>query len=301
VLSLLLAAGLTAHWQLVFDILRHGTDEDKAAETQRLKDQRFDIMVIGVARRLCTESESTSLVQATRGSALPANASILIKAVKWVMAQLPVSEGELQAALRQLKEHREARREARGAAAASTSSAAPAPAPASASAPSAEGAPASAPSAEDDAEYSDDDGSDEDDDPEQHEALLMTLQGEVTSGQAVAAHTRARGYPSAGGGAGAAAGADADSPLLFAKCKCNSGMAASHASSSSSAAAAAAAASMMTSAFAGGRVLLSYYTCLALQSNGFDHPRPLSGVDTSVVGASGAHVFWWRRTPKSGV
>ena len=38
-----------------------------------------------------------------------------------------------------------------------------------------------------------------------------------------------------------------------------------------------------------------------LQSNGFDHPRPLSGVDTSVVGASGAHAFWWRRTPKSGV
>ena len=27
----------------------------------------------------------------------------------------------------------------------------------------------------------------------------------------------------------------------------------------------------------------------------------VSGVDTSVVGASGAHAFWWRRTPKSGV
>jgi hypothetical protein len=33
----------------------------------------------------------------------------------------------------------------------------------------------------------------------------------------------------------------------------------------------------------------TYHTCLALQSNGFDHPRPLSGVDTSVVGASQAH------------
>jgi hypothetical protein len=32
----------------------------------------------------------------------------------------------------------------------------------------------------------------------------------------------------------------------------------------------------------------TYYTCPALQSNGFDHPRPLGGVATSVVGASGA-------------
>ena len=47
----------------------------------------------------------------------------------------------------------------------------------------------------------------------------------------------------------------------------------------------------------------TYYTCLALNSNGFGHPRPLSGVDTSVVvvGASVAQAFWWRRTPKSGV
>ena len=36
----------------------------------------------------------------------------------------------------------------------------------------------------------------------------------------------------------------------------------------------------------------TYYTCLALQSNGFDHQRPLSGVNTSIVaGASGAHAF----------
>ena len=36
-----------------------------------------------------------------------------------------------------------------------------------------------------------------------------------------------------------------------------------------------------------------YYTCLALQSNGVDHPRPLSGVGTSVVGSITMEASAW--------